>query len=75
MTIKRRLERLEQQLQPPAVYAVYLADTDRVGVCDGSREKLPLAEFQQRYPHGVFVQMLAHEWMWDALMSFDIQIR
>ncbi len=62
-------ERLEALLQPRRMYAILLADTGRVGLCNGSGEKLTPAEFRQRYPHNEvrLVQVFAHEWMWDAL--------
>ena len=68
-SFEQRLERLEALLKPRTVYAVLFADTGRVGLCDGSREKLTPDELRQRYPENVvrLVQTFAHEWMWDAL--------
>ncbi len=69
MSIKTRIERLELQYKPRTVCVIYLADTGRVGLCDGSREKLTPAELRERYPDNVvrLVQTFAYEWMWDAL--------
>jgi hypothetical protein len=70
MNVKARLDRLEQHLKPRIVYGFFLQDTQRVaivGTPDRGAVRLPLDEFERRYPSGVIVKELATEAMLDAL--------
>jgi hypothetical protein len=64
--IRRRIDALEQRTgEHAAVYGVQFPDTGLVEVC-GTEERLPAAEFEQRYPHGTIIKVVYQE-VWEAI--------
>ena len=64
--LEQRLKALETRtVGAHRVYAVQFADSDQVEIL-GTDERLPLAEFEQRYPAGLIIKWIEAD-LWEAL--------
>ncbi len=65
-SLERRLERLEARSGAhQQVVAIRFADSPEVEV-GGTRERMTVEEFRQRYPHGIIVKVVRKD-LWEAL--------